>query len=86
MEVEEGVAVSDSLLLVVEGSPDAVFSHVLFHSRPRAFLRLHQLVHLGVAGGTDATRRKQAVQEKNKRIIIFLIFHLKSLILKTHLA
>lgn len=79
MEVEERVAVSDSLLLIVDWSPHAVFSHVIFHSRPRAPLRLHQLVYLGVAGWTNATRQKQAVQEKNKSQILLIIFHVKNL-------
>ena len=54
-EVEEGVAVSDAVLLVVHGPPDAVLAHGgLRHGQDLPFLGLHQLVDLGVGGGADA--------------------------------
>lgn len=55
-EVEEGVAVGDSVLLVVEG-PALADCHLLLLrglQHRRALLRLHQAVHLPVVGGAQA--------------------------------
>ncbi len=53
VEVEKGVAVSDSILLIVHGSAYAILSHHTLFNRPFILLRLHQPVYLGVSGRTD---------------------------------
>lgn len=55
VEVEKGVAIGDSVLLIVHSSAQAVLpDHALFNRPSR--LRLHQLVYLGVTGGSDTSR------------------------------
>lgn len=63
MEVEKGIAVSDSVLLIVHGSAYAVLSHHTLSSCPTAFLCLHQLVYLGVTGRTDTGEETESVQK-----------------------
>lgn len=54
-EVEEGVAVGDALFFVVYGPSDSVFTcHLFVSGQTLALLSLHQLVHLGVVGRSDA--------------------------------
>lgn len=54
-EVEERVAVGDSLLFVVHGPSDTVLPcHGLVGGQTLALLCPHQLVHLGVVRGADA--------------------------------
>lgn len=66
MEVEEGVAVGDSLLLIVHGSAYSILSHyTLPSSLSSALLRLHQLVYLGVAGRTDTKEDRKQHFHKN---------------------
>lgn len=53
-EVEEGVAVGDSLLFVVHGPSGSVLPYCdLRGGQNLTLLSLHQLVHLGVVGGAD---------------------------------
>lgn len=55
-EVEEGVAVGDSLLFVVHSPLHSALACVSLGvgGQALALLSLHQLVHLGIVGGADA--------------------------------
>lgn len=58
-EVEEGVVVGHSLLLVVHGTPNPplVWGVIHIHGQTLPLLRLHQPVDLSVVGGADAAER-----------------------------
>lgn len=53
-EVEEGIAVGDTILLVVIGSAPTDGHLLLLHSLHGTLLRLHQAVHLPVVRGSQA--------------------------------
>lgn len=61
-EVEEGVAVGDTLLFVVHGPSHSVLARVGLGvcGQALALFSLHQLVHLGVVGGADAAAYESA--------------------------
>lgn len=63
MEVEKGIAVGDTVLLVVHGPAYAVLTHHSLSRGPFALLRLHQPVYLSVTGGTDAAGGTEIVSE-----------------------
>lgn len=62
-EVEEGVAVGDSLLFIVHGPSDSVLPYWgLCDGQTLSFLGLHQPVHLGVVGGADTVASKSTTR------------------------
>lgn len=64
--MEEGVAVGDSLLLVVHGPSYSVLPCRVLGSdgQTLVLLRLHQPVHLGVVGGADTVNTRTDTRTK----------------------
>lgn len=69
-EVEEGVAVGDSLLFVVHSSSHSILPcrGLAVGGQNLAVLSLHQLVHLGVVGGADTVADESTGSHLDKRL------------------